>query len=380
MAELLQPSFGGGEYAPDLWGRQDLGRFGISGRSIHGWIVRPTGGLDKLPGTVFNGEVRNSARPTRYMKFEVSQTIAYLLVLNDGYIQFVYRGAYVMDGVNRVEVAHPYADDELAAVNKTQSADTAYLVHPNHQQRVLRRVSATSFTLSLFVSREGPFRAINANEANKVAASAKTGTITLSSNADIFTASMVGMLFYMEPEALGTIKPWVQGETTPNLSLGVLRRSDGKIYRATTIPAPGASPNYTQTGNVRPVHERGREWDGPGHSVTTGSVTVTFGVEWEYVHSGYGIVEITAFTDTKNVTAIVRKTIPDNIVGGVGTPAGSWTFSGDGTIGPYAIAGASSDSSGQYAVTIDGVPTQPDSNYEPPAGGGVDIPPGGVVP
>lgn len=379
MVDLLQPSFGGGEYAPDLWGRQDLGRLGISGRSILNWAVRTTGGLDTLPGTVFNGAVRNSSRPARFMKFEVSQSISYVLVLNDGFIQFIYRGAYLMNGANRSEVAHPYLDSELAAINGTQSADTKYLVHPNHQPRMLRRLTPSTFSLDPFVSREGPFRAINGNEAFKIAASGKTGTITLSSNANVFTPSMVGMLLYLEPEALGTIKPWTQGEATPFLTVGSIRRSDGKVYIATTVPAPGSAPNYTQTGSVRPTHEKGREWDGPGHSVTTGSVTVTVGVEWEYVHSGYGIAEITGFIDQRNVTALVRRSMPDGVVGGVGTPAGSWSFPGNGTAGPYTIAGATSNSEAQYAVLIDGMPTQPDPNYEPPGGPG-GIRPGEVVP
>src|SRR3546814_7245332 len=76
------------------------------------------------------------------------------------------------------------------------------------------------------------------------------------------------LLVSLEPKALGNIKPWVQGERTPNLVQGALRRSDGKVYRASNVPSAGGSPNYTETGNVRPIHEIGKEWDGPGDSRT----------------------------------------------------------------------------------------------------------------
>ncbi len=368
MAKLLQPSFGGGEYDPNLWGRQDLGRYGISGRLIENWIIRPTGGMERRPGTQFIGAVKDSTRAVRLMRFEVSDELSYLVVANAGVFQFVYRGAFVMSGPSRVELAHPYADDELATLNYTQSADTMFLAHKNHAPRRLQRTSATSFSLSLFVPREGPFRSLNSNEALKLAASGKTGTVTLEANFDLFTADMVGALVRLEPEALGNIRPWVQGERTPSLLLGSIRRSDGKVYRATSLTIPAGSGNYCETGNVRPVHEIGREWDGPGDVRTFSGISYRVGVEWEYLHSGYGIVEITGYTDARHVTCVVRKPLPDEVVGGVGTAANTWTFSGNGTIGPYTITGASSASMSDYLVTIDGDPVQSDPNYSPPGG------------
>src|SRR3546814_5403495 len=90
---------------------------------------------------------------------------------SDLVFQFVYRGAFVLSGGNRVEVAHPYADAELPQLRFTQSADTMFLFHRNHKPRLLKRTSASSFALSEFVPREGPFRSLNANEALLITAS-----------------------------------------------------------------------------------------------------------------------------------------------------------------------------------------------------------------
>src|SRR3546814_20979022 len=69
-----------------------------------------------------------------------------------------------------------------------------------------------------------------------------------------------------------------------NLVQGALRRSDGKVYRASNVPSAGGSPTYTETGNVRPIHEIGKEWDGPGDSRTFDTINYVVGVEWEDQH------------------------------------------------------------------------------------------------
>lgn len=372
-AKLIQPSFGGGEYDPDLWGRQDLGRYGISGRLVRNFIVRSSGGMVTRPGTQFVAEVKDSSRQVRLLPFAVSELLAYIVELGHLYARFHYRGAPVLSGGVPVEVVTPWTEDQLDDVAFTQSADTMFLAHTAHATRLLKRTGASAFELSTFAPRQGPFRSLNSNEALKLAASARTGTVTVTSNFDLFTPAMVGGLIFMEPQALGSIKPWVQGErsnngTTANaLAVGVLRRSDGKVYQAKTVAAATA-PNYTETGNVRPVHELGREWDGPGDKRKFDTIEYTVGVEWEYLHSGYGIVEITGYTDARTVTGTVKKTLPAEVVGGFGTPANTWTFSGNGSTKVFSVTGATSTSQSNYTVTVNGSPTQSDPNYTPPGG------------
>jgi hypothetical protein len=374
VAKLLQPSFGGGEYAEELLGRVDLARYGISGKTVRNFIVRTSGGLDVRPGTDFIGEVKDSAKATRLLPFIVSETLAYAIELSPGFMRFIFDGGYLESGGVPVEAASPWLESELFEVHVTQSADTMVLVHPNHAPRLLRRTGASTFTLGTFTPREGPFRSLNGNQALVLASSAATGTVTITANFDLFEASMVGGLIYLEPQALGNIKPWTQGERSPGLVVHAQRRSDGKVYRAAnvTVPSGGASPglNYCETGNVRPTHESGIEWDGPGTQKEFDTVLYNTGVAWEYLHSGYGIAEIVSFFDPRTVTAVVRKTLPPEVVGGVGTPSGAWAHSGDGATVTFALPGATSSSTSNYRVSIDGSPTQSDPNYTPPSDGG----------
>ncbi len=370
MARALQPSFGGGEYAPSLYGRQDLARYGISGRSIENWIVRPTGGMQVRPGTKFCAEVKTSSLATRLIAFTVSETLAYVIELGHLYARFYFQGARLESGGIPVEVATPWTASEIWDVRYTQSADTLFMAHGNHATRLLKRASATSFTLSTFTPREGPFRSINSNSALLMAASGATGTITLTTNFDLFTAAMVGTLVFLEPQALGNIKPWAQGERSPGIYVGVIRRSDGKVYKCTSAPTNGGS--FVECGNVRPVHELGREWDGPSSTKTADTITWSTGVEWEYLHSGYGIVEIIGYTNARTATALVKKTLPPEVVGGLGTSSGAWNASGNGVQVTFPLFGASSGSTSNYTVAIAGVPIQSDPNYTPPGGGGGD--------
>lgn len=265
------------------------------------------------------------------------------------------------------DIVTPWGSAEIFDVRFTQSADVMTLTHPSYPPQTLSRTSAAVFALAEFETKEGPFRDLNTDEAVRVAASARVGVVTITANTGIFTANHVGGLFYIENRNFSAIKPWVPGERdTSGLTVGSLRRSDGKTYICTQIPTTG-SPDWTETGGVRPTHERDRAWDGPGDERTNSTQTYRVGVEWEYQDSGFGIVQITAFTSSTQVTGVVVKNLPAGVVGGVGSPSTTWTFAGTNSVGPYAIAGAVSSSAVDYTVTIDGVP---EANGQTPAGGG----------
>jgi hypothetical protein len=131
---------------------------------------------------------------------------------------------------------------------------------------------------------------------------------------------------------------------------------------------PSGVLDWYETGGIRPIHERGRAWDGGGDTRANGDQSYAVGVEWEFQDFGFGIVQITAFTSATQVTALVTKNLPAGVVGGVGAPANTWNHTGDGSDTTFAIAGATSTSYQDYIVTIDGEPV-PSGQYPPPSGG-----------
>lgn len=369
MTKLLQPSFNGGELSPSLYARVDLARYGTSVKTAYNFIGRQYGGLVNRSGFQFCDEAKffSAVRKSRVIPFEFNQETAYVVELGHFYARFYFDGALVEDAGTPVEVVTPWSEDEIFAVRFTQSADTVYLAHPDHPTQVLTRTSATAFSMSAMSTKNGPFRRINSDEAIVVAASAITGTVTVTASADIFTSDMVGSYFYLESKNLGKVKPWTLGER--GITVGTLRRSDGKTYKAVSVPSGGGA-TWTETGSFRPIHENGRYWDGGGDVRTDGTNTWIVGIEWEYQDSSYGIVLITGFTSATQVTGTVTRQLPADVVGGVGAAANTWPLAGDGVTTQFAIAGATDPSNLFYTVTIDGVLVQSNPNYD--GGGDID--------
>lgn len=374
-----QPSFAAGELAPALHGRTDLTRYAIGLATCRNVVIRPTGGGTKRTGTRYRATVKAPDVRGRLLPFVYSTDVRYLIEVGDLYFRFFYLNSLgqlvpLLDGAGaQVEVATPYETDDLGLLRITQSADVLFIAGINGSTKVppkeLRRVTPTSFELVDHANRLGPFRALNAVESTRIAISAAQGTATATANVDVFTAGMVGGLIYVEEEELRGVKPWEPIER--NVAVGTQRRSDGKVFRAASIPDTGglAGTPYYITGNTRPIHESGRAFDGPGDTRSDGVNEYKVGVEWEFLHATYGIAKITAFTDARTVTVEVVKRIPDSIIGTAPVAAGGpWTFSGNDATTEFDITGAASNSTKDYRVTIGGAPVGPDPYYTPDPG------------
>lgn len=405
-AHLLQPSLTAGEISPSLWGRVDLARYAAGLKQCRNFIVRPYGGVENRPGFEFCVDAEpttaGDAGVHRVIPFVYSTETSYQLVLGHQHIRVLSGGEpvvpvttawsnlttyaldqYVTDGgvtyrslqagnLNHspagsptwwvadsgLQFTTPWDGADIFDLKFTQSADVMWFTHNDYPPTQLRRLLVNSFEVSEFETKEGPFLELNSDEAKQVAASGVLGTVTITANADIFTSNAIGSLFYIETKNLGQVKPWVVGDRS--VALGDQRRNDGKTYRAVTIPAAGT---WHETGPRAPVHETGRVWDGAGDTKTNGVDTWSVGIEWEYVDSGYGVVKITQVASPTSATATVMKRLPQQVVGGAGAAALSWTLSGDGVTRTFPIVGAVY---GVYTVTINGVNVQQDPNYTPP--------------
>lgn len=264
-----------------------------------------------------------------------------------------------------VEVATPYINGMVADVRFTQSADVLYMVHGDVPPKELRRISAEQFEIRDFPFKRGPFRPANSNDAFVMAASAATGQITLTCNTDVFSVNMIGSLVYLEEQELRGVKPWASAEK--KVEVGALRRRDGKIYRAVSIPTNIGSEGtpYWVTGAQAPVHDSGRAFDGPQDVKSDGVNSYGVGVEWEFLHNVFGTMRIDSFINSKQVTGTVIERLPDSITGVVPTPSNTWNLTGNGVLKDFAIAGATATTNASYTVTIAGVPVQANPNYGP---------------
>lgn len=374
---VLQPSLAGGELAPSLWSRVDLARYLSSLKTCRNFIVQVFGGAKNRPGFEMISTTKYSGKKVRLIPFVFNQDQAYVLELSDYSLRAYTDGALLAGVTNKpnngtmvpsilgggsftltaskdtfvstdvgrkikvyqgstldtytitaftdtkhvtasstanltgltlaptetwlfvdnpagtvaFETSTPWSESMLADLAFTQSADVVTVCHPSVAPQDIRRLDDGTFQVQNTAILNGPFLDTNADTMITVAASALTGSITLTASKPIFRSVHVGCRFYLEQVAPGTL--WKAGAT---VSSGDIRLSDGKYYRATS----GGT-----CGTVAPTHYTGTQSDG--------------GINWLYVHSGFGTCKITAVGTLTNgfsntATAQVSGELPNGTV------------------------------------------------------------------
>ncbi|WP_176317876.1 hypothetical protein [Burkholderia vietnamiensis] len=317
-----QVSFDAGELSPLLGARVDLSKYPNGCQVMENFIATVQGPAIRRGGKRFVAAIKDSSKQAWLLPFIVADGIAYMLEFGDRYIRFYVNRGQLVDSGAPVEIATPYAladlttEDGTFAIRATQSADTMYLFHGSYQTQKLLRTSATTFSLQAVTFISGPFQTVNSDENVTVQASGQTGNVALTASAAVFSQADVGTLFYLEQNDNTSVLPWAVHGTI--LATGILRRVGDRTYVSTAI-----GPTAPQvTGNETPTHTRGRRYDGDLTDLG-GDNFGTVGIEWEYQHSGYATVLITAVSDSQHATGTVTTNnpadpcmIPQSIVAG----------------------------------------------------------------
>lgn len=147
VPSVKQATFVGGEVSPDLYGREDLQRYGQSAARMSNWFVAPTGAMKNRPGTAFVREVKDSADRCRLIPFVVSKSVSYVLELGDEYMRFHKDGATILDTGVPYELTTPWSAADLLDIRFAQRADVMILVHPLYAPQELRRYADNSWEI-----------------------------------------------------------------------------------------------------------------------------------------------------------------------------------------------------------------------------------------
>jgi hypothetical protein len=369
MAFYNQPSFAAGEIGPHLYGRVDQELYYIGLRTCKNFIIRQYGGATNRSGTKFIAELKDHTKKGRLIPFDFNEIQSYVMVLGDETLRLIkdqgevvnaavtitgitnanpavvtaaahgysngddvflkgivgmvelnnrslrvknvaantfeitdYLGnninttnyaAYVSGGTAEkiYTVATPWDSSDLFELSYAQSNDVLTVCNQKYYPRDVTRTAHNAWTITSFPNQEGPFKDINTGVIT-VYASAATGTgITITASATLFDATMVGELFYIEQKPGDTTARWEAAKAIG--STGLVKRAGSHYYSSATTGT---------TGTFRPDHTEGSATDGDP------------GVRWDYLHSGFGIVRITAQAGT-TATADVIKRLPDLVVG-----------------------------------------------------------------
>lgn len=80
------------------------------------------------------------------------------------------------------EITTPYLTADLFELKYEQSADILYIVHPDYEPRKLARYADDNWVLAIYEPQTGPFRTQNTVVSATIAASATTGSVTLTAS------------------------------------------------------------------------------------------------------------------------------------------------------------------------------------------------------
>lgn len=178
----VKTNFTAGEVSPELLGRGDLRAYQNGAQELRNLFIFPTGGVTRRAGLRY---VDTAAGDGRLIAFEFNTQQTYLLVLTDMQID-IYAGETKVS-----TLSSPWPASEMGQVVWTQSADTLLLVHADYMPKKLTRDSGGTFALNdwTFFAEdnriEQPYFKF-ADSAVTLTPSGTTGSITLTSSANVF--------------------------------------------------------------------------------------------------------------------------------------------------------------------------------------------------
>lgn len=102
-----------------------------------------------------------------------------------------------VESAGTLEFSIPWQEADLPSIRYIPSGDVIYTACSGHQQRVISRHGAGSWSVSLYQPTDGPFRKINSTPVT-IASSALSGDVTLTASKSLFKPGHVGALWRMD--------------------------------------------------------------------------------------------------------------------------------------------------------------------------------------
>jgi len=331
MATTLNPQqlcFNTGEISPIMYGRTDLPKYAYGCKTNQNMLTFIQGPSFRRPGTEFIGEVKNSDQITRPIPFIFSTTDAYVIEAGKYYMRFwrtnpdTGETGVITAGGLPYEIETIYEEDELFDIHFDQTEDLMYLCQKNHPIQKLIRYDHDDWDTGGAPIEDGPFLKENESDIT-VEPSGVDGNITLTASEDIFTANHVGALWLLTQNRPTTVvRGSLSGANQTSISVTVQENTSIRITTRGT---------WSGTLAVEKSYDNGATWDEVFSidsenddnmleefeetiddakyrvkmlAYTSGTCRYNINI---LTYVWYGIVQITGFTDSRNVSALVLK-------------------------------------------------------------------------
>ncbi len=159
----LQANMTRGELTPYLHARADSEHYAAGLAEARNVIVMRYGGVTRVPGSLYMGNVKTASKKTVWLRFEFNRDQVYAIEAGDQYFRFwTAAGRIESPPGTPVEVATPFLEADLKYLRARQLGDVIYLwckkaAGSAYQPRKLIRNSETSWTLETWSPKRGPF-------------------------------------------------------------------------------------------------------------------------------------------------------------------------------------------------------------------------------
>lgn len=151
-------NFTRGVMSPLALARTDYQGYFDGASILENFLVRIQGPITRRPGMVYCATSGATTLPIRMVPFEFNVEQAYMLEFGEKYMRVYKDKGLVIDSGTSLPytLTTPYSYTELSELKYTQSADTMYIVHPDHPPYTLTRTGHAAWTLSGVSTIAGP--------------------------------------------------------------------------------------------------------------------------------------------------------------------------------------------------------------------------------
>ena len=190
----IQTNFSSGELDPLMRFRSDTGAYQNGAARLRNVALLNTGGVTRRPGTTYLAAL--PAR-SRLISFDFDENERYIFALSNNRLT-----VYDTDGVLIANITSgaTWTTNELFSLTYAQVADTMILAHQSWAPKVIKRTSASTFTITDFafdqsVNQDFTYQPYFkfADDAVTLACSGTTGSVTVTASAPSFTSDYVGL-------------------------------------------------------------------------------------------------------------------------------------------------------------------------------------------
>lgn len=160
MPTFKQPTFTGGEIAPEMYGRSDFAKYYTAVRRCRNFIPTAQGALVNRPGSYYQSDGNNSAGDVftgatapdrRVIPFIFSTDQSYTVMLGHLHLRVLYHGAQLSNifiGPSSTATT-PWTAAQIWRVKFSQSGNDLYLCHPDQVgPQVLTRTAHTTWAFT----------------------------------------------------------------------------------------------------------------------------------------------------------------------------------------------------------------------------------------